>query len=281
MTGREPDNWAAGNGSRGGRARVFNCFQVVPCSGFIRCGQCRWLHSSLRVSPAVAGGHGAGPRQRAVRRGQSDGRPAAWGGGQNSLRPRAWRGAECLAASRPGRWPGRAGQQVNWRHLSGGIEGREVAGKLPGDREPDRRLVRVAFQARGPLQGEPGGERRRPRCREVAHQTGQEPAVALEGEAEGPAQPEVVIDTLVKVAHRAPPVHERTTWRKAAWSTLTGRERFTNHAKYLSLRQREMRPAVLVDGFCRCVVRNKRSSDATKLDATSSRLVQPAPVTAL
>jgi len=29
----------------------------------IRCGQCRWLRSSLRVSPAVAGGHGAGPRQ--------------------------------------------------------------------------------------------------------------------------------------------------------------------------------------------------------------------------
>ncbi len=41
-----------------------------------------------------------GPRRRAVRRGQSDGRPAARGGGQNSLRPRAWRGAECLAASR-------------------------------------------------------------------------------------------------------------------------------------------------------------------------------------
>jgi hypothetical protein len=46
--------------------------------------------------------------------------------------------------------------------------------------------------------------------------------VALEGEAEGPAQAEVVIDTLVKVAHRAPPVHERTTWRKAAWSTFNG-----------------------------------------------------------
>ena len=26
--------------------------------GVIRCGQCRWLHSSIRVFPAVAGGMG-------------------------------------------------------------------------------------------------------------------------------------------------------------------------------------------------------------------------------
>ena len=34
-------------------------FRSVPCSGGIQCGQCRWLQSSLRVSPAMAGGHGA------------------------------------------------------------------------------------------------------------------------------------------------------------------------------------------------------------------------------
>src|SRR5260221_8829589 len=37
-------------------------FCSVPMSGVIRCAQCRWLHSSLLVTPAAAGGHGARPR---------------------------------------------------------------------------------------------------------------------------------------------------------------------------------------------------------------------------
>jgi hypothetical protein len=57
-------------------------FRSVPGPEVLRCGQCRWLHSSLRVSPAAAGGHGAGPRQkRRVRRGQSEERPRRRGGG--------------------------------------------------------------------------------------------------------------------------------------------------------------------------------------------------------
>lgn len=55
-------------------------FRSVPWSRVIRCGQCRWLRSSLRVVPGRAGGRGADSRQRAVRRSQSEGRPAAWGG---------------------------------------------------------------------------------------------------------------------------------------------------------------------------------------------------------
>ena len=59
MTGREPDDQAAGNGSRGraGGIRLFRCVPMFPVLS--RCGQCRWLQSSLRVSPAVARVHGA------------------------------------------------------------------------------------------------------------------------------------------------------------------------------------------------------------------------------
>jgi hypothetical protein len=76
-----PMIWRRGNGSRGG-ARVFGLFGSVPSVRVFRCGQCRWLQSSLRVAPAVTGGHGAGPRQvGAVRRGQSRRRPRCRGGG--------------------------------------------------------------------------------------------------------------------------------------------------------------------------------------------------------
>ena len=51
---REPDDGAAGNGSPEGRAGVFGCCQVRPMFRVSRCGQCRWLQSSLRVSPAGA-----------------------------------------------------------------------------------------------------------------------------------------------------------------------------------------------------------------------------------
>ena len=58
MAGREPDNWAAGNGSPGGWCADIRLFSGRPMFGVIRCGQCRWLHSSIRVFPAVAGGMG-------------------------------------------------------------------------------------------------------------------------------------------------------------------------------------------------------------------------------
>ena len=47
---REPDDRAAENGSRG-RAGVFGCSGAsADISVLSRCGQCRWLQSSLRVS---------------------------------------------------------------------------------------------------------------------------------------------------------------------------------------------------------------------------------------
>lgn len=96
---RVPDDLAAGEWEPG-PCEVWRLFRVVPWSGFIRCGQCRWLHSSLRVSPAGAGGHGA-VRVREVSGGanQMDALPPgaggriacglAPGGGQNAWRPRA------------------------------------------------------------------------------------------------------------------------------------------------------------------------------------------------
>src|SRR5258708_39365865 len=52
----------------------------VPFFGSTRRGQCRWLRSSLRVTPAVAGGHGAGPRQgkRSGGVNHGDARAAGW-----------------------------------------------------------------------------------------------------------------------------------------------------------------------------------------------------------
>src|SRR5258708_7385220 len=63
----------------GGRAG-FSCSRVVPFSGSTRRGQCRWLRSSLRVTPAVAGGHGAGPRQGKRSGGVNHGDARAAGG---------------------------------------------------------------------------------------------------------------------------------------------------------------------------------------------------------
>ena len=63
MTGREPDDVAARKREPGSRGGGYSLVQVRPMSGVFRCGQCRWLQSSLRVSPAGAGAHGAGPRQ--------------------------------------------------------------------------------------------------------------------------------------------------------------------------------------------------------------------------
>jgi hypothetical protein len=75
----------------GSRAEGFRLFGSVPMSGVIPVRQCRWLQSSLRVSPAVAGGHGA----VRVRAGGQAGsfKFAPWppaAAGQTNLRPRAW-----------------------------------------------------------------------------------------------------------------------------------------------------------------------------------------------
>jgi len=61
-TGRQPDDVAAGKREPGVVLGLV-VLGSVPFSGSTRRGQCRWLRSSLRVTPAVAGGHGAGPRQ--------------------------------------------------------------------------------------------------------------------------------------------------------------------------------------------------------------------------
>jgi len=91
----------------------------------------RWLHSSLRLSPAcAAGGHGAGSRQGPGGANQTGVRAAGPGGAGRRSR----RGTECSAASRP------------------------VAGdRIAGGRAPSRRAVM-------PLAG-PGGGCARRACR--------------------------------------------------------------------------------------------------------------------
>jgi hypothetical protein len=76
VTGREPDDLRGGETGAGGRAGYAVAFRSVPMYRVIRCGQCRWLQSPLRVSPAGAGGAwGGSASEEAVRRGQSRRRP--------------------------------------------------------------------------------------------------------------------------------------------------------------------------------------------------------------
>jgi Phage integrase, N-terminal SAM-like domain len=99
---REPDNRAGGerepSGGGGGYSVVSGrpMFRVIRCAG----SAAGCIHPFAWPRPGP-GGHGAGPRQGAVRRGQSQERPAAVsaggriacglapGGGQNAWRPRA------------------------------------------------------------------------------------------------------------------------------------------------------------------------------------------------
>jgi hypothetical protein len=75
-------------------------------SGVVRCGQYRWLRSSLRVSPPGPGGMGR-VRVRGSRSGQG-GALLPGGGGQNRRRPRAWAGGQNVWR-RPAQARGRGG----------------------------------------------------------------------------------------------------------------------------------------------------------------------------
>jgi hypothetical protein len=60
----------------------------------------------------------------------------------------------------------------------------------------------------------------------------------------------------------------------------TGRERFTNHAEYLSSKNEPMPLPSPLMRFCRCLSCIKLSWNASELNATSCRQVHPGPVSA-
>jgi len=78
--------WPAGKREPGVVRGYSTGFQVRPMSGYPGCGQCRWLQSSLRVSPEGPGPHGAGPRQKRRSGGINQGhaRAAGRGGGADT-----------------------------------------------------------------------------------------------------------------------------------------------------------------------------------------------------
>jgi len=88
-TGRELDDLAAGNGSRG-RLRGYSVAQVRPqVPGYpVRAVPLAAVIPSC--VPGRAGGHGAGPRQRGGQAGSIRWAPCRLGRGQTSWRPRAW-----------------------------------------------------------------------------------------------------------------------------------------------------------------------------------------------
>ena len=103
VTGREPDDLAAGTGARAVPVGVCGCFQFRPRFRVVPVRAVPLAASILRGSPAVAGGDGAGSRQ-AVRRGQSRGRPrrqsaAAGQNGAATSRPAARSSQPCHLAS--------------------------------------------------------------------------------------------------------------------------------------------------------------------------------------
>ena len=153
-TGRSPAGVAGAGGVLDAGARepmIEACGERLPRSGVLRVCGCRhptagssgraarWLHSSLRLSPArLAGGHGAGSRQGPGGANQTGARAAGPGGACRW----PWRGAECSAASRPvaggriagGRVPGRRavmrpGEAAAWR---GGGRARRACRSRPG-----------------------------------------------------------------------------------------------------------------------------------------------------
>ena len=80
--------------------RGYSVVQVRPMCRSSRCGQCRWLQSSLRVSPAGAGAAwGGSASERGGQAGSIKGAPAPPGEGG---------GADTGGGLAPGRWPGRA-----------------------------------------------------------------------------------------------------------------------------------------------------------------------------
>src|SRR5258708_19164457 len=113
-TGRQPDDVAAGKREPGVVLGLV-VLGSVPFSGSTRRGQCRWLRSSLRVTPAVGrGAWGGSASGEAVRRGQSRRRPRRRvTAGQNVWRPRALPPAGGGGSCRP---PGPGG-----RRLVGGV----------------------------------------------------------------------------------------------------------------------------------------------------------------
>jgi len=165
VTGREPDDLAAGNGEPGVQVRVRLC-QVRPMSG-----------SSVRAVPLAAVIPSQGPGRgraawggsasgAAVRRGQSTGRPRrAAAAGQTDRRPRAWP----LAGQRScGPAPG-CGQAADLpvaqavvhqgEEPAGGGDLGDVAGFLPApgdDRVLGRADHRVAGHALDRLDERPG-----------------------------------------------------------------------------------------------------------------------------
>ena len=132
-TGRSPAGVAGAAGvlDAGDRAPIIGgCGERLPRGwvcvyrlsaphGRLAAGQARWLHSSLRLSPAWLPGGMGRVRVRAGR-GQSGGRPRRRAGRAAGAR----RGAECSAASRPvagqiagGRGPGQG--HAAWRGRGG------------------------------------------------------------------------------------------------------------------------------------------------------------------
>ena len=115
--------------------RGLTCMRLSSPHGRSSGRAARWLHSSLRLSPArLAGGHGAGSRQGPGGANQTGARAAGPGGACRW----PWRGAECSAASRP-----------------------VAGGRIAGGRAPGRRAV----MRPGEAAVRPGGGRARRACR--------------------------------------------------------------------------------------------------------------------
>ena len=113
-----------------------------------------------------------------------------------------------------------ARQQVRRRHLGRRVEALEVAGEATRDRQADGPLVGLAIACGRPVQGELCGEGGRPGRIQVADEARQKPAVALQLEAEGPAEAQVVVACLVERVHGRAPGQGRATRSRAARSTL-------------------------------------------------------------
>jgi hypothetical protein len=128
VTGREPDDLGGGK-REPGAVRGCSVVRVRPMSGSSGAGSAAGCSHPFACPRPGPGPHGAGPRQRAVRRGQSRGRPRRRAAaGQTTRRPRAWPLAGGKLFMRPAPPGSRPGARESW---TGSGSGRPAGRRRP------------------------------------------------------------------------------------------------------------------------------------------------------
>jgi hypothetical protein len=113
-----------------------------------------------------------------------------------------------------------SGEHAWRRYLGRWVNRLQVASEAPGDGEPGCPVIRSgAFRQARPGDGQLAGDRGRPGRLQVGDKLREQPPVALQLEAQRPAQAQVVVDLGLQRAHCSPPGQGAASWRSRSRST--------------------------------------------------------------